>query len=329
MDYLVLSQHAQKIAGGLRYRDVECALYHYPRVYFELVEGYEAFLYYRPSKGAAPNEASCYVGYGRLLDWFPDLDSKDHRFVRIADCRHFARPVPYAETDGSFYESGYSNRSTFQGRSVRRIGAVDFFRILSAAAVRGDPFARLGNVDTLESPFDPMILGRLPRDPPREPLVAIDAIPEGAGYIPSGRVIDLYESAALQERARADHQRVLRTLHREGARRGATALYNNNIDLLLKRADGRVLIEAKSLNEERDAVDRMRYGMGQLLDYGVRYRADLAAATPLLAFGRIPQNDVGWIASILESNGIGFAGARRPDEIVPLNETARATFLFR
>jgi hypothetical protein len=328
MNYLVLSQRAQRPGGEMRYLDVEGSLYHYPRPYFPFVNGYEAFVYYRPQRGAPAAEKSTYVGFGRLLDWFADPHSSDHRFVRIADYRPFGIPVPFADDAGGFFESTFRSRNAFQGNSVRPISGVDFTRILAAAGLRGDPLSTLGNVDDVGPPFNPLLLERLPRTPPRQPLVPISEIPVGAGYIPTGTPVDLIESAALQERARSDHQRVLREIHQLGTRLGAKALYNNNIDLLLSRPDGNVLVEAKSLNNDRDAVDRMRYGMGQLLDYGIRYRAELAGAQPLLAFGRVPHNDVGWIAEILEENGIGFA-AMRPTDIIPLNRRARETFLFR
>jgi hypothetical protein len=328
MAYLVLSQIAQRPGGQERYRDVEGSLYHYPRQYFSLIEGFEAFVYYRPIRNAPRGERSSYVGYGRLLDWFADPTLADHRYVRIADYRPFTCPVSFAEPGGRFYESPFFTRNAFQGRAVRKISSVDFTRILVAAGLRGDPLASLGNVDDAASAFDPLMLDRFPRSPPRQPLVTIVDIPDGAGYIATGRQVDLLESAGLQERARADHQRLLRALHRMGVERGAASMYNNNIDLLLMRPGENVLVEAKSLNDDRDSVDRMRYGMGQLLDYGVRYRAEIAGAKPLLAFGRIPANDAGWISEILQQNGIGFAGLSRGD-VLPLNAAARETFLFR
>jgi len=328
MAYLVLSQFAQRPGSQEKYRDVEGALYHYPRKYFSLIDGFEAFVYYRPQRNAPRDERSSYIGYGRLLDWFPDSTLADHRYVRVADYRPFTIPVSFAEQDEQFYESTFTTRNAFQGRAVRAISSVDFTRILVAAGLRGDPLASLGNVDKAVSAFDPLMLDRFPRSFPRQPLVPIAEIPDGAGYIATGRHVDLLESAALQERARADHQSLLRTIHRLGVERGAGTLYNNNVDLLLTRPDENVLVEAKSLNDDRDCVDRMRYGMGQLLDYGVRYRAELAGARPLLAFGRIPEQDAGWISEVLQQNKIGFAGLLN-GKVLPLNATARETFLFR
>jgi hypothetical protein len=138
---------------------------------------------------------------------------------------------------------------------------------------------------------------------------------------------NVYEAAALQERARADHQRVLGLIVREVQAKGGTCLYNNNVDLLSKLGDERLLVEAKSLNDLLDAVDRMRYGMGQLLDYGVRYRSELQGAKPMLAFGRPPASDAQWIGDILQENGVAFAAATG-DALIPLNERARLTRLF-
>ncbi|HEY1656618.1 MAG TPA: hypothetical protein VGF86_16055 [Candidatus Tumulicola sp.] len=86
-------------------------------------------------------------------------------------------------------------------------------------------------------------------------------------------------------------------------------------------------MEAKRLNVSSAAVDRMRYGMGQLFDYGVRYRAEIGRARPVLAFGSMPPRDVGWIATILQENGVAFI-ARQREAIVPVNEAARALPIF-
>ncbi|MEO6990329.1 MAG: hypothetical protein ABI346_03755 [Candidatus Baltobacteraceae bacterium] len=329
MEYLVLMQHAQRVAGAeLPYRDVEGSLYHYPRRYFADVIGFEAFLYYRPARGAPAGQASSYIGYGRLLDWFADLDDAERRFVRIQDYVPFSTPVPFTDPNGAMYEGSYPSRNAFQGNAIRKIPATDFFRILAAAGLKGDPLAKLGSVDAL-SGFNMLMLNRLPREAPRDRIRQIDRVPGGAGYVPTGKPVDIRESAALQERARADHQLTLRAIQEIALAKGGTTYYNNNIDLLVKLGSERLLIEAKSLNRDSAAVDRMRYGMGQLFDYGVRYRSELEGAKPVLAFGRIPERDTGWLAEILEQNGVGFVGLLRPGDVRPLNEAARQLGLFR
>jgi Dam-replacing family/Dam-replacing HTH domain len=62
----------------------------------------------------------------------------------------------------------------------------------------------------------------------------------------------------------------------------------------------------------------MRYGMGQLFDYRVRYEVEVAGAEPVLAFGALPDRATGWITNILQDNGIAFV-ARDREQIVPLN----------
>jgi len=65
----------------------------------------------------------------------------------------------------------------------------------------------------------------------------------------------------------------------------------------------------------------MRYGIGQLLDYRFRYEAEVAGATPVLAFGNPPGRSDAWIANILEANRIAFVtlvGGR----VRPLNPAA-------
>jgi hypothetical protein len=116
-------------------------------------------------------------------------------------------------------------------------------------------------------------------------------------------------------------------IHANATSRGASCWYNNNIDLVVDFGDERDLIEAKSLNDLRDSVNRMRYGIGQLADYQVRYRAQLRGAKPLLAFGRPPDRETSWIATVLEETGIGFV-AGDGDRLVPLNESAKSLRLF-
>src|ERR1700722_11419397 len=48
-----------------------------------------------------------------------------------------------------------------------------------------------------------------PLSAPMDGIRHITEIPGGAGYVPQpGRKLDVYESAALRERARADHQNI-------------------------------------------------------------------------------------------------------------------------
>jgi hypothetical protein len=158
---------------------------------------------------------------------------------------------------------------------------------------------------------------------PRDALREVTMIPRGAGYTPCGnKVVDVYEAASLQERARADHQRTLRVLLEKATAAGGQCWYNNNIDLFVRLGDERLLVEAKSLIDPRDAVDRMRYGLGQLTDYGVRYKAEVGHARPVLAFGNPPTRETSWIATILESVGIAFVVVSEQGP-QPLNEPAR------
>ena len=89
----------------------------------------------------------------------------------------------------------------------------------------------------------------------------------------------------------------------------------------------KLLVEAKSLTVQSAAVDRMRYGMGQLFDYGVRYRAVIGGAQPVLAFGAIPSSEAGWISTILQENGVAFI-ARQRGSLLPMNDAARELPIF-
>jgi hypothetical protein len=88
----------------------------------------------------------------------------------------------------------------------------------------------------------------------------------------------IYESANLQERARQDHQETLELIRKATARLGGSTFYNNYLDLYLRIGEHRFVVEAKSLNNPQRAVDRMRYGMGQLFDYRIRLAAEISGA---------------------------------------------------
>jgi hypothetical protein len=307
------------------YLDVPGVIYHYPKNYFSYIGGYERFVYYRPAKGALAGEASTYVGFGTLSEPFPDPNDATHRFVGISQYQDFMRPVPYADSSGAFYESPYKSRTAFTGRAVRRILPTDFFRILAAANLTGDPFASLESTEKVIRGVPP--LSRVVH-PPRQPFREMLVVPEGTGYQPSGSTVDVYESAALQERARADHQRALRVIHERVAERGGKMLYNNNVDMFAVFPGQRLLIEAKSLNAPHVAVDRMRYGIGQLADYSVRYRADLGDSQRVLAFGSLPNAETSWIGTILEESDVAFVGVSGTEQLVALNPRAEKLALF-
>jgi hypothetical protein len=308
-----------------KYKDTEFAVYHYPRQYFGLINGGEKFVYYRPARGAPLGQTSRYFGCGELGDWFPDEHDPTHRFVDVRKPIPFAKPVAYLDADGRMYESAFQDRNAFQGRSVRHIGELDYYRILAAAGLTDMAWQRAPSVDDVASG---MVVPGPPADMPRDPFRPLTVVPEGTGYRPTGRAIDVFEAAALQERARADHQDTLALVKAMVERRGGSCLFNNNVDLLASFAERRLLVEAKSLTVQSAAVDRMRYGMGQLFDYGVRYRAEIGKAQPVLAFGNMPSHEVGWISTILQGNGVAFI-ARHRESLLPVNDAARDLPIFQ
>jgi hypothetical protein len=307
------------------YLDVEGVIYHYPRAYFELLNGFERFVYYRPSSGAIKSERSAYVGYGTLGRPYADPANANRMFVDVKQYKPI-HPVSYADGGGVFFESGFTSRNAFQGRSIRPISEVDFVRILVAAGIYGNPFDALADTESVVAqPYSPLVAA----GPPTQPLRRIEEIPAGTGYRPSGNVIDVREAAALQERARKDHQDTLRALQLLVHERGGTTYLNNNIDLFADIRDEKLLIEAKSVGAESVVVDRMRYGIGQLADYSVRYRSDVGGAQRVLAFGRVPSPASRWISTILQESEIAFVALDQPSErIVPLNERAQNLPLF-
>jgi hypothetical protein len=309
---------------GPKYKDTEFIIYHYPQQYFDQIGGGEKFVYYRPARDAEAGEASTYFGCGELGDWWTDPADPTHRFVGIRKPIRFPSPVPHVDREGRMYESTFSSRSAFQGRSVRYTDDLDFHRILDAAGLTGAAWREAPTVDDVLSGF---VVPGLSLDPPRDAFRPLTVVPDGTGYRPTGKMIDVFESAALQERARGDHQQTLKLVKAMVEARDGHCLFNNNVDLLASFASQKLLVEAKSLNVKSAAVDRMRYGMGQLFDYGVRYRAEIGRAQPVLAFGALPSDEAGWIATILQENGIAFI-ARQRGSLLPMNDAAKTLPIF-
>jgi hypothetical protein len=222
------------------------------------------------------------------------------------------------------YESTFATRSAFQGRSVRYIDEIDYYRILDAAGLTG---AAWQESPTVDDALSGLVVPDQRIDIPRDPFRPLIVVPDGTGYRPTGKPIDIFEVANLQERARADHQHTLKLLKTLTEARGGNCCFNNSVDLLASFGEQRLLVEAKSLNISSAAVDRMRYGMGQLFDYGVRYRAQIGNAEPVLAFGSMPDREVAWISTILEETGVAFV-ARQRDGLLPMNDLARRLPLF-
>jgi hypothetical protein len=318
---LVLMQRAWR--DDPKYLDTEFVVYHYPQQYFDRIHGGERFVYYRPARGAPPEEASSYFGCGELGDVWDDVNNPGHRFVGIEKPIKFTAPVSFQDATGQLYESRFANRNAFQGQSVRYVDDLDFHRILDAAGLTGALFASAPTVsDVIRGRASPLLA------PPRDRLRPLNVVPEGTGYRPAATGPDVHEAAALQERARADHQDTLRMLKRMVEDIGGSCSFSNNVDLLADIRERKLLVEVKSLVTPSATVDRMRYGMGQLFDYSVRYRDEIGAAAPVLAFGTAPGHDTAWIAEILEGNGVAFV-ARDSEGISPFNELARGLPFFR
>jgi hypothetical protein len=319
---IVLSQHFH--SADRPYDDVEGALYHFPRVYFSRVRPYSQFVYYRPlGQSARRFDSKTYFGHGTVGTPFDDVRDPSRRFVDIVQYEPFPVRVGLQDVAGNYYETGTATQFQAQA-AVREISEIAYHRILAAAGVALTGVSQLPNTTLV--PTQPYAaVSRWPLDA----LRLISEIPGGAGYVPRAEdPPNVYEAAALQERARKDHQGVLAAIALLAHARGGDTLYNNNVDLVVRLGAERVLVEAKSLNDPRSAIDRMRYGMGQLFDYGVRYRAALEGATPLLAFGRPPDRETSWIGEILEENGVAFACLTDRD-VVPFNEAARELAIFR
>lgn len=310
---LILTQHFSRDLN--RYLDREGVIYHFPSQYLPVVKrsileaGDRRFIYQRPIQGAPKGEGGTYFGYGNLGEPYPDEGRAGHFWIDILDYRKL-NPVPLKDPSGTYYETGRAEAINLRGRSIRYVDPMAYFSILAA----GHAYSPLpAPVDAHDVGFFPSVA---PTDAFREMLV----VPPGTGYVPHGtEPIDRFEAAALHERARGDHQATVELLRRRIADRGGVCFFNNNVDLFAKVGERKLLIEVKSLTHADAAVNRMRYGMGQLLDYRVRYKAQLAGADPVLVFGSQLEREIAWIPTILQENGIAFA-ARGGDAIIPGNE---------
>lgn len=298
-------------------------IYHFPDRYRRLLERpLTRFVYYRPSEGAERTEARHYFGHGVLGEIFPDSREPGKWYAPILTGKQrFRRPVPIRDINGVYYETGSAEKvPQFQFYAVRDIGEFEFQRILIAGGiVSSSEFSPMVTTETVLATG--YVAGA---KPPSDILREVFEIPKGTGYVPSGKEPpSIYESANLQERARQDHQDALELIRRAAARLGGATFYNNYLDLYLRIGERKFLIEAKSLNNPQKAVDRMRYGMGQLFDYRIRLAAEISGAVPVLAFGKMPPAETSWIGEILEGNGVAFVASKQ-NRIVALNALAQS-----
>ncbi len=324
---LILTQHYLRDFN--RYLDREGVIYHFPSVYLPLVRrlvdefGDRRFLYQRPVKGAPPGQAGTYFGCGSVGNPYPDARSTGHWFVDIFDYQEM-RPVPLRAVDGRYYETASEQLGNLRGRSIRYIEPLRYFAILNDGHVlSADMHLQTEEHETLQDRgvFAP---GAIPKDVFREMLV----VPPGVGYVPHGDAPpDQHEVASLHERARGDHQRTLDVLLRRFQAMGGSGLYNNHVDLFARLGERRFLIEAKSLSRPKVALDRTRYGIGQLMDYRVRYEAELMGAEPILAFGAAVEREQSFIPTILDKNGIALVEVVG-ERALPGNDRARALPFF-
>lgn len=319
---VILTQHYAP--SDRIYEDAEFSLYHYPRVYFSRVRPYDRYIYYRPlGKSRVRGDSKMYFGHGILGDWFDDPNRPNHRFVNLISGELFSRPVPIQDLAGRYYETETTKPPQFQA-AVRDISEITYYKLLAAGDVRSAGLSLMPTTENIAATPPPVGLPGVPRDVFRE----IDRIPPGAGYVPSGEtILNVYESAALQERARRDHQGVLATIQAEVNKRGGITFYNNNVDLFASIGASRMLVEAKSLGDVRAAVDRVRYGIGQVADYSYRYADELQGAQKVLAVGARMPSALTWLGNVLDAERTAFLYSL-DGTIEPMNDTAQTLPLF-
>lgn len=317
---VILTQHSAEARDLNRYLDREGIIYQFPSKYLGILKreieerGDRRFIYQRPRRGTTGADAGRYFGYGTVGDPYPDVQNAGQYFVNIYNYERIV-PVALRRPNGVYYESGTNTVPNLRGRSIRYLEPRPFLAILEA----GQAYS-----PTFEPPVDLQDLGIFAPSPiPKDAFRTMDSVPPGTGYVPRGSELpDRFETAALHERARSDHQDTLRIILNEVKRVGGVGLYNNNVDLFARVREDRFLIEAKSLTRPELAVERMRYGLGQLIDYSIRYKADLIGAMPVLAFGTPPTRDASWISTILNESNIAFV-ARNEGKIHALNDVAK------
>jgi hypothetical protein len=181
---VILSQRTWHAHADPKYLDREGVIYHYPRQYRGRINDFDRFIYYRPAKGASEEERSTYIGHGILGVSVVDWARADHYFVDIAWYDPFDRPVPLRQDD-AFVETESAVPPQFQS-AARPIRETAYYRILMLGGVSaGREFAPPMTTDTvLSAGYSPIIVDA-PRDALREALT----IPEGTGYVPSGKAL--------------------------------------------------------------------------------------------------------------------------------------------
>jgi hypothetical protein len=199
---VVLSQRTWH--NNPKYLDREGVIYHYPRQYRGRINDFERFIYYRPATGASQEERSTYIGHGVLGESFEDWSRTDHYYINIAWYEPFSRPVPLRQ-DNVFVETESGSAPQFQS-AARPIRETACYRVLMLGGVSaGREFAPPLTTETvLSAGYSPLIF-EAPRDAFREATT----IPEGTGYVPSGKALpSVYESADCKsERGRITTRR--------------------------------------------------------------------------------------------------------------------------
>lgn len=145
-------------------------------------------------------DSKTYFGHGILGEWWQDPARSDHRYVALRQSEPFVHLVPIYDLSGHYYETEGDASPQFQS-AVREISEIAYWKILAAAEVKSRDIAAMADTELIAAqPY--AAFATLPKDDLRE----IFEIPTGAGYKPRDDTRpNVYESAALQERARKDH----------------------------------------------------------------------------------------------------------------------------
>jgi len=113
-------------------------------------------------------------------------------------------------------------------------------------------------------------------------------------FVPSGNIVDPYETLVRREKANREHVRILNMLAASLRLRYNDVFENTFLDLMVN-ADGQLFIFEIKSNNSRNVLSQIRKGISQLYEY--RYRSEMLQATLCIVLQQKPPQD--WVIDYL------------------------------
>ncbi|HHU01682.1 MAG: hypothetical protein ACOX54_00930 [Christensenellales bacterium] len=113
-------------------------------------------------------------------------------------------------------------------------------------------------------------------------------------FVPSGNVVDPYETIVLREKANREHTRILNMLAATLRLRYEDVYENTFIDLMVNANEQTFIFEVKS-NNSRNVLSQIRKAIAQLYEY--RYRSKLPEAILCIVLQQKPSQE--WVIDYL------------------------------